>query len=718
MFVKIEVKSNPKITNGGERRKKKRFNNYFSIISSIKKEKAMKSKLLVYFVISLAILSISNARGLNSNTSIDFNAIHQKALQLINSVPASQDTIAIPATTAGLFEATINGDTLVAPQIGRINPMRVYLLTAGGFYQQLAGLNVKNPTGVLTIVGAPGIKATILPQTVGGVLCGMNLVETSLKLRNLYWESQLSDGSFNNNNFVGSTDGVHAQFVDVDNCVFEFISLDTFSMDGYNMGAKFRITNSYFRNLFCASQWWGGRVFYCKQWIDTVWVENVTVTGGGLSFLQQNSLCKFAYYNHNTIVNDNKYWQLGVYYLEGYWVNNLFVNVNWVGEDYYNVATGGQDPDSTMLMGTIGIDTIDIENGANTKNHIHIQPAYMNADSTINTSLVGLPQIKAFASNNVLWTDTTSAGLQAYYKNMQVGAYGPYGTRYVDTCPASWLTWTSATNPPSYLTPQAPPYKVVNVPGIWMNPRTAGLFANHLYPQIVATGNFVNQSVTFATNPIASPAVANLMAKWDAGEWGVPGVSASVGLIDSSAYIFGDFDPTTVPGYNAGVKSEDGNGINKFTDFQENFAQTGAVKNSSIDQLPIGALIWNDAQLAAYNSANEFNLVKAAYAAAVAIKTSVPQSTGGTPRLFALNQNYPNPFNPSTKISFSIPTTGFVTLKVYNILGQEVATLFSGIKNAGNYETTFDGTKLASGVYFYRLQAGSQMLVKKMVMMK
>lgn len=88
------------------------------------------------------------------------------------------------------------------------------------------------------------------------------------------------------------------------------------------------------------------------------------------------------------------------------------------------------------------------------------------------------------------------------------------------------------------------------------------------------------------------------------------------------------------------------------------------------------------------------------------------------PIRFDLGQNYPDPFNPSTKISYSIPTTGLVTLKVYNILGQEVATLFSGMRNAGNYEETFDGSKLASGVYFYRLQTGNQTLVKKMLMLK
>ncbi|MFZ1978111.1 MAG: T9SS type A sorting domain-containing protein, partial [Bacteroidota bacterium] len=196
--------------------------------------------------------------------------------------------------------------------------------------------------------------------------------------------------------------------------------------------------------------------------------------------------------------------------------------------------------------------------------------------------------------------------------------------------------------------------------------------------------------------------------------------SVSIGAMDSSAYIFGDFNPLTIPGYDAnGNKTENGNGIAKFTDFRESFAQSGVVRMSSIDGLPIGSLIWNDAQLAAYNSASAFSLVQAAYSAAITWKstTSVPTS-GTTPHLVALNQNYPDPFNPSTKISYSVPATGLVTLKVYNILGQEVQTLFSGMRNAGNYETTFDGSKLASGVYFYRLQAGNQMLVKKMLMLK
>jgi len=85
---------------------------------------------------------------------------------------------------------------------------------------------------------------------------------------------------------------------------------------------------------------------------------------------------------------------------------------------------------------------------------------------------------------------------------------------------------------------------------------------------------------------------------------------------------------------------------------------------------------------------------------------------------YSLEQNYPNPFNPATTITFQIPETGIVTLKVYDVLGNEVATLVSKEKPAGNYEIEFDGTNLPSGIYFYQLRAGSFVQTKKMVLMK
>ena len=89
-----------------------------------------------------------------------------------------------------------------------------------------------------------------------------------------------------------------------------------------------------------------------------------------------------------------------------------------------------------------------------------------------------------------------------------------------------------------------------------------------------------------------------------------------------------------------------------------------------------------------------------------------------TPASFALEQNYPNPFNPSTNISYSIPQNSFVTLKVYDILGNEFAILVNEDKEAGNYQITFDASSLSNGVYFYRLQANGYDLTKKMILMK
>jgi hypothetical protein len=92
-------------------------------------------------------------------------------------------------------------------------------------------------------------------------------------------------------------------------------------------------------------------------------------------------------------------------------------------------------------------------------------------------------------------------------------------------------------------------------------------------------------------------------------------------------------------------------------------------------------------------------------------KTVVPDE-------FKLLQNYPNPFNPTTTIAFSLPSTEFVTLKVYNVLGQEVRTLVHGLKEVGIHHVKFDASSLSSGVYFYRLDAGGSSYTRKMLLIK
>lgn len=93
-------------------------------------------------------------------------------------------------------------------------------------------------------------------------------------------------------------------------------------------------------------------------------------------------------------------------------------------------------------------------------------------------------------------------------------------------------------------------------------------------------------------------------------------------------------------------------------------------------------------------------------------------NNGETVTGFELSQNYPNPFNPSTRIRFSIPESAYTTLKVYSILGQEVATLINEQKSSGVYEVSFDGLNLSSGTYIYKIQAGDFVQIKKMILLK
>ena len=99
-------------------------------------------------------------------------------------------------------------------------------------------------------------------------------------------------------------------------------------------------------------------------------------------------------------------------------------------------------------------------------------------------------------------------------------------------------------------------------------------------------------------------------------------------------------------------------------------------------------------------------------------QTAVKEKPAEVATVFSLAQNYPNPFNPSTQIDFSIPQQSNVQLKVYNTLGQVVATLVNGNLSAGSHSVNFDARNLASGMYIYRLSAGNYTSVKKMMLLK
>lgn len=100
------------------------------------------------------------------------------------------------------------------------------------------------------------------------------------------------------------------------------------------------------------------------------------------------------------------------------------------------------------------------------------------------------------------------------------------------------------------------------------------------------------------------------------------------------------------------------------------------------------------------------------------ILLGVNNITGNIPSEFKLEQNYPNPFNPVTTINYSLPKASNVSIKIYDMLGNEVMNIVNEFKQAGNYSASVDASSLASGVYFYKMEAGNYKDAKKMILVK
>ncbi|MGA7161208.1 MAG: T9SS type A sorting domain-containing protein [Bacteroidota bacterium] len=127
-------------------------------------------------------------------------------------------------------------------------------------------------------------------------------------------------------------------------------------------------------------------------------------------------------------------------------------------------------------------------------------------------------------------------------------------------------------------------------------------------------------------------------------------------------------------------------------------------------------VIWDDYRT--NGNGNVYPDLYAQYLSSGGSLSSVRANEASVAETFQLQQNYPNPFNPSTQIKFSIAHAGFVSLKVYDILGREVATLVNGELASSSYSVTWNASGVASGVYFYRLQSGNDVETRKLMLMK
>jgi hypothetical protein len=122
--------------------------------------------------------------------------------------------------------------------------------------------------------------------------------------------------------------------------------------------------------------------------------------------------------------------------------------------------------------------------------------------------------------------------------------------------------------------------------------------------------------------------------------------------------------------------------------------------------------------LTADHSEKLIGIVNNGIGISVSAATGIKKETNNVPLVFALKQNYPNPFNPSTTISYQIPNSGFVNLKIYDITGKEVITLVKEQKSAGSYSVRFNANNLPSGIYLCKIESGNNIQTKKMMLMK
>ncbi|MBK8984198.1 MAG: T9SS type A sorting domain-containing protein [Ignavibacteria bacterium] len=181
-----------------------------------------------------------------------------------------------------------------------------------------------------------------------------------------------------------------------------------------------------------------------------------------------------------------------------------------------------------------------------------------------------------------------------------------------------------------------------------------------------------------------------------------------------------NYATVTSPGTSGNINSLEGNGTDWWA------TRTGNTVYRSTD----GAATWTTAYTQTGASFNDMDFTlsngcpvgwavgSAGSVAKMSNLVSVISTNSEIPSSFSLMQNYPNPFNPSTKIAYTIPNNGLVTLKIYNLLGKEVASLINEVKSAGTYEVNFNGANLSSGVYFYRLESGNFVDTKKMFLLK
>jgi hypothetical protein len=232
---------------------------------------------------------------------------------------------------------------------------------------------------------------------------------------------------------------------------------------------------------------------------------------------------------------------------------------------------------------------------------------------------------------------------------------------------------------------------------IIMNNRTDSLFMDKTNYPLLTNGKWYNQLPTFKnTDVLFTTQLATLKAY-------------AIACVDTA---YG----TPLPSWRQSSNPEASNFIYADWPIPIDLSYTDSdLLTAGLGGFPLGDLNWFPTQYASWKAQESSEL---SYIQSVLNTGTAVQTATNVPLKFQLQQNYPNPFNPTTSINFTLPKSGNVSLKVYNSLGEEVATLVNGFKTAQEYHVTFNASNLASGIYIYQIKFGNQSISKKMVLLK
>jgi hypothetical protein len=579
-------------------------------------------------------------------------------------VPATQDTIVIASGVgnAGLLEATINGD--MDGSNVRIHPNRVYKLEPG-FHFVISAINVNNDTGTIRIVGETGgKKPVIIPLTTNSKGPGQNKVNGSLELKNLHIQGRDDEGGKWKGHLFDVKGANRSLFVE--DCLIEFPERG-FKLQGVTSGLTIEMRNNYFRDMFVMQAQYSGNVINAKGVpIESLIFENNTVSNAGMPMLMQNQMVTYALINHNTFINTSTTVFLNPYYYEAYITNNLFYNANTLGT---NADSSLADPDGQAIA-LVGIDELDINIGS-----AGIPLYAMNDDQTsVIAPYNDVSQLKIYVADNIYFNEAT---LDKYNN-------GFYSAAFADA-PESYLNSTGTPGPHR-----------VDVPVLFMGAREDALFDGN--DNISRENNIFDQDPGLGMQAI-SEAAAEQLAIWQRLRLEVPTETRTP---DMTSYLFGDFDPTTIPG----VGSEDSDGILKFSDLIEDFSISSSFA-SNIDGFSIGALHWTS-EIDSYDPVDGLADIIAAYQSTLSIDEVGPMN------VFELKTS-PNPFNTNTSIAFNMPSSSHVKISVYNILGAHIATLVDGVTDAGQQSVSWNAKDVKPGLYFCKLESGTLSKIIKML---